>query len=139
MSALKRAMLFITSKEARLYYKDNGEVKLEVIPSPITHKDDKIPGEGKDTFKFSPTHASNNEHKKHNQHINEELQFFRKIEEKLLGYDIIYLTGPGTLKNKLNNLLAENKKFNDKSIFIEPADNHLTENQLMAKARTVLY
>lgn len=139
MSGLKRIMVFLTSKDAKLYYKENGEIKSEIIESPITHKDEKIPGEGKDTFKFSPTHASNNEHKKHHQHQKEELQYFKQLEGKLVNYDIIYITGPGTLKNKLNNLLNENKKFSEKSIFVEASENHLTENQLMAKARSVLF
>jgi hypothetical protein len=39
----------------------------------------------------------------------------------------------------LNNHLAENKKFENKSIFVESSENHLTENQLMAKARSVLH
>ncbi len=136
---LKRIMVFVTSKEAKLYYKDNGKIQSETIESPITHKDDKIPGEGKDTYKFSAIHASNNEHKKHNQYQNEEAQFIKTLENKLEPYDIIYITGPGTLKNKLNNHLSEIKKFSDKSIFVEPANNHLTENQMMAKARSVLY
>lgn len=139
MSGLKRIVAFVTSKDAKLFYKENGEIKSEIIDSPITLKDDKIPGEGKDTFKFSPSHASNNEHKKHNQHHNEELQYFKQIEQKLLNYDIIYITGPGTLKNKLNNYISENKKFAEKSIFVESSDNHLTENQLLAKARSVLF
>ncbi len=139
MDKLKRIMAFITSKEIKLYYKENGEVKEEIIESPITQKDDKIPGEAKDTYKFTPEHASNNEHKKHNQHHNEELQYFKILEERVSHYDIIYLLGPGTLKNKLNNYLSDNKKFKNKSIFIESSDNHLTKNQLMAKARSLLY
>ncbi len=139
MSGLKRVMAFVTSKEAKLFNKENGEVTIEVIESPISLKDDKIPGETKDTFKFSATHASNNEHKKNNQHIHEEHQYFKKIEEKLAQYDIIYLTGPGTLKNKLNNYLTENKKFAEKSVFVEPAGNHLTEKQMLAKAKSVLF
>lgn len=139
MNELKRILAFITSKETKFYFKENGEIKLEVLESPITLKDEKIPGEGKDTYKFSPTHASNNEHKKHNQHHNEEMQFIKQIASKLEGFDIIYLVGPGTLKNKVNNYLSEDKKFANKSIFIEPADNHLTDNQLMAKARTVIH
>lgn len=138
MSGLKRILAFITSKEAKIYFKENNEIKMEIIESPITHKDDKIPGEGKDTYKFSPTHASNNEHKKHNQHINEELQYIKQLENKLENFDIIYLIGPGTLKNKVNNYLQDQKKFANKSIFVESADNHLTENQLMAKARSIL-
>lgn len=138
MNGLKRIMAFITSKEAKIYIKENNEIKMEIIESPITHKDDKIPGEGKDTFKFSPTHASNNEHKKHNQHINEELQYIKQLENKLENFDIIYLVGPGTLKNKVNNYLLDNKKFANKSIFVESSENHLTENQLLAKARSVL-
>lgn len=139
MNQLKRIMAFVNSKETKLYYKDNGEIKMEIIESPITLKDEKIPGETKDTFKFTSSTASNNEHKKHNQHLNEELQYFKKIENQLLQYDIIHITGPGTLKNKLNNYLTENKKFANKSIFLEPSDNHLTENQLMAKAKMVLF
>lgn len=132
-------MVFVSSKDAKLFYKENGEIKTEIIESPITLKDEKVSGEGKDTFKFSPTHASNNEHKKHNQHQKEEQQYFKELESKILNYDVIYLTGPGTLKNKLNNYISENKKFADKSIFVEPEDNHLTENQLLAKARSVLF
>lgn len=132
-------MVFVSSKDAKLFYKENGEIKTEIIESPITLKDEKIPGEGKDTYKFSPSHASNNEHKKHNQLHNEEQQYFKELESKILNYDVIYLTGPGTLKNKLNNYISENKKFSDKSIFVEPSDNHLTENQLLAKARSVLF
>lgn len=139
MSGLKRIMVFITSKDAKLFYKENGEIKTEIIESPITLKDDKIPGEQKDTYKFSPYHASNNEHKKHNQHHKEEQQYLKELESKVVNYDVIYLTGPGTLKNKLNNYISENKKFADKSIFVEPSDNHLTENQLLAKARSVLF
>lgn len=139
MSGLKRILVFVTSKDTKIYFKENGEIKSEIIESPITLKNEKIPGESKDTYKFSPTHASNNEHKKHNQHHNEELQYLKQIENKLINYDIIYLTGPGTWKNKLNNLLSDNKKWAEKSIFIEPADNHITENQLMAKARSVLF
>ncbi|MCX7728327.1 MAG: hypothetical protein N2203_02540 [Bacteroidia bacterium] len=139
MEGLKRIMVFVTSKDAKLYYKDKGEVKLEIIESPITLRDDKIEGEGKDTYKFSPKHASNNEHKKHNQFHNEELQYLKTIESKIADYDIIYITGPGTWKNKLNNYISENKKFSDKSVFIEPSENHLTENQLLAKARHVLF
>ncbi|GAB4207794.1 MAG: hypothetical protein Fur0023_18880 [Bacteroidia bacterium] len=139
MSGLKRIMVFVSSKDAKLFYKENGEIKTEIIESPITLKDEKVSGEGKDTFKFSPTHASNNEHKKHNQHQKEEQQYFKELESKILNYDVIYLTGPGTLKNKLNNYISENKKFADKSIFVEPEDNHLTENQLLAKARSVLF
>jgi len=139
MSGLKRIMVFLTSKDAKLYYKDNDEIKTEIIESPITFKDDKIPGETKDTYKFSPTHASNNEHKKHNQHQLEESQYLKEIENKLLNFDVIYITGPGILKNKLNNLLAENKKFENKSIFIESSENNLTENQLLAKARSLLH
>lgn len=139
MSGLKRIMVFVSSKDAKLFYKENGEIKTEIIESPITLKDEKIPGEGKDTYKFSPSHASNNEHKKHNQLHNEEQQYFKELESKILNYDVIYLTGPGTLKNKLNNYISENKKFSDKSIFVEPSDNHLTENQLLAKARSVLF
>ena len=139
MSRLKRIMVFVNSKEAKMYYKIKDEIKFEIIESPIVLKDDKVPGEGKDTFKFSPSHASNNEHKKHNQHQNEELQFFKQIESKLASYDIIYLVGPGLMKNKLNNYLLANKKYSEKSIFIESVDNHLTENQLLAKARSVLH
>lgn len=136
---LSRIVVFITGKDARFFYKENDEIKTETITSPITLKDDKIPGEGKDTYKFSPLHASNNEHKKHNQAQNEEMQYFKQVENKIKDYDIIYLMGPGTLKNKLNNYIAENKKFANKSIFVEASDSHLTENQLLAKARTVLY
>lgn len=132
-------MAFVSSKEAKLYYKEKDEIKSEIIQSPIVLKDDKVPGEGKDTFKFSPSHASNNEHKKHNQHQNEEAQFFKQIESKLAPYDIIYLVGPGPMKNKLNNYLSTYKKYSEKSIFVESADNHLTENQLLAKARSVLH
>lgn len=139
MSGLKRIMVFVNSKEAKMYYKAEDEIKLEIIESPIVLKDDKVPGEGKDTFKFSPLHASNNEHRKHNQHRNEELQFFKQIESKLASYDIIYLVGSGPMKNKLNNYLLANKKYSEKSIFIESVDNHLTENQLLAKARSVLH
>jgi hypothetical protein len=139
MNGLKRIMVFVSSKDAKLFYKENGEIKTEIIESPITLKDNKIPGEGKDTYKFSPSHASNNEHKKHNQHQNEEHQYFKELESKIQDYDVIYLTGPGTLKNKLNNYISENKKFAGKSIFVEPSDNHLTENQLLAKARSVLF
>lgn len=139
MSQLKRALAFINSKETKLYYKENGEIKVEIIESPITLKDEKIEGETKNTFKFSPNHASNNEHKKHHQHINEETQYLKQLENKLINYDIIHLTGTGTLKNKLNNYLSDNKKFANKAIFIESADNHLTENQLLAKAKMVLY
>lgn len=137
---LKRIMVFITGKESKLFYKkDNQDIHSEIIQSPITHKDDKIPGEVKDTFKVSPTHYSNNEHRKHNQYINEENQYLKEIEKKVEAYDVIYIIGPGTLKNKLHNLLSENKKYTEKSVFIEPSDNHLTDNQLLAKARSVLY
>ncbi|GIV29738.1 MAG: hypothetical protein KatS3mg028_0804 [Bacteroidia bacterium] len=104
MSGLKRIMVFVSSKDAKLFYKENGEIKTEIIESPITLKDDKVPGEGKDTYKFSPSHASNNEHKKHNQLHNEEHQYFKELESRILNYDVIYLTGPGTLKNQTEQL-----------------------------------
>jgi len=139
MGKLKRIIAFIDSKKAKVFYKKNDEIISEIIESPITHKDEKIPGKGKDVYKFSPRHASNSENKKHNQRINRELQYFRKLEDTLKNFDVIYLTGQGKLKNKVNNLLNENKKFAGKAIFIESADNHLTERQVAARTRKLLF
>lgn len=105
---------------------------IETVESPY-ERIKREEGEGSDKAKFgaSPQFASNNENKKNNIAQNELKEYFSILEQKLLKHDEILLFGPTTAKEKLHNLLAENKQFLTKSIVVKASDK-ISDNQKMA-------
>ena len=113
-------------------FENNSSFIIETVDSPYERiKRDE--GEGSDKAKFgaSPQFASNNENRKNNIAQNELKEYFSILEQKLMKYDNILLFGPTTAKDKLRNVLAENKHFADKNITVETSDK-ISDNQKLA-------
>ncbi len=79
--------------------------------------------------------ATNSEHHKHNRERLIMDEYYHILIDRLKNYDDIFLFGPTSAKDELNNKLIADKHFADKSITITPADQ-LTENQMVAAVRT---
>jgi stalled ribosome rescue protein Dom34 len=63
-----------------------------------------------------------------NKEQNELSDYFKRISEVIKDYDEVLLFGPTHAKDELNNLLKEDRHFDEVKIEIKPADN-MTENQ----------
>ena len=94
----------------------------------------RIPGESGDGTRLGDNRSTNNEYHKHNRLQEQIDEYYRILTNRLESYDDIYLFGPTTAKDELNNILKANKHFAAKTINIEPSEQ-LTENQLVAKVK----
>lgn len=66
-----------------------------------------------------------------NKEQNELSDYFKRISEVIKGYDEVLLFGPTHAKDELNNILKDDRHFDEVKIEIKPADN-MTENQQQA-------
>ncbi|MDP3916606.1 MAG: hypothetical protein Q8R96_23010 [Bacteroidota bacterium] len=66
-----------------------------------------------------------------NKDQNELADFYKRISEVIKGYDEVLLFGPTHAKDELNNILKDDRHFDEVKIEIKPADN-MTENQQQA-------
>jgi len=122
------------SKAHFIGYNDGSAFVIETIDA--VHGHEHFSGEGSTNMRLSsnPQHASNNEHHTHNIEHKELSAYFKTLESKLAGYDEILLFGPTTAKEQLNNFLAENKSFAEKTISVQSSDK-LSDNQMLAFVR----
>jgi lysyl-tRNA synthetase class I len=70
--------------------------------------------------------------KKQRRQKNQRLKYFKKIIEKILDTDFIYLFGPSDAKHELNNEIEKTHTFKGLVATIESADR-MTENELKKK------
>jgi predicted Zn-ribbon and HTH transcriptional regulator len=66
-----------------------------------------------------------------NKDQNELADFYKRISEVIKGYDEVLLFGPTHAKDELNNILKDDRHFDEVKIEIKSADN-MTENQQQA-------
>lgn len=66
-----------------------------------------------------------------NKDQNELSDFYKRISEVIKGYDEVLLFGPTHAKDELNNILKDDRHFDEVKIEIKSADN-MTENQQQA-------
>ena len=66
-----------------------------------------------------------------NKDQNELSDFYKRISEVIKNYDEVLLFGPTRAKDELNNILKDDRHFDEVKIEIKPADN-MTENQQQA-------
>ncbi|MBW8331555.1 MAG: hypothetical protein K0M40_06035 [Prolixibacteraceae bacterium] len=66
-----------------------------------------------------------------NKDQNELSDFYKRISEVIKDYDEVLLFGPTHAKDELNNILKDDRHFDEVKIEIKPADN-MTENQQQA-------
>ncbi|MBK9285557.1 MAG: hypothetical protein IPM51_14745 [Sphingobacteriaceae bacterium] len=89
----------------------------------------RVDGQGADGTRWGPN-SSNNEFTKNQKENAQIKEYFNQLMELLADYQNILLFGPTKAKNELYNLILENKKFSDKKIKVESADQ-MTDNQLI--------
>ena len=66
-----------------------------------------------------------------NKDQNELSDYYKRISEVIKNYDEVLLFGPTHAKDELNNILKDDRHFDEVKIEIKPADN-MTENQQQA-------
>lgn len=66
-----------------------------------------------------------------NKDQNELSDFYKRISEVIKGYDEVLLFGPTHAKDELNNILKDDRHFDEVKIEIKSADN-MSENQQQA-------
>lgn len=66
-----------------------------------------------------------------NKDQNELSDFYKRISEVIKNYDEVLLFGPTHAKDELNNILKDDRHFDEVKIEIKPADN-MSENQQQA-------
>ncbi|TXI15614.1 MAG: hypothetical protein E6Q66_01885 [Pedobacter sp.] len=94
----------------------------------------RIPGEAADGTRVGKYHSTNNEYTKHQLQQNQIHAFYKQIAEALLSYTDIFIFGPTTAREELENyLLGEmKKKFENKKIRLEASD-YMTKNQMVER------
>lgn len=128
--------MFIDQTKADLIrYEDGTATFMESVISDYGGRD-RFEGEGSNETRFGsdPYHGSNNEYKKHRIEENDLKAYFKFLAEKLSGFDMILLFGPGEGKKQFSNHISELHAFRDKQIFVESSDK-LTDNQLLEFVR----
>lgn len=131
-----RIGVWLDQSKAYLVGYKKGEARfLEIIDSPY-NRQFREDGEMSDHTRFGPAapYTSNNENRKHNIARNELKEYFRFLEDKLVGYEAILLIGPGTAKERLRKRLAGSHAFEASRIHTKTSDR-LSDNQLLALVR----
>lgn len=116
--------------------KDGKAFLMETVESPYDPRV-RFEGEASNVTRFrqggsvSGTATSNNEDRKHNRAQMEISAFYNDLETRLKDFDEILLFGPSIAKNQLQNQIASNKAFADKTLALANAENHLRESALL--------
>ena len=74
------------------------------------------------------------EHTINNAKKSDSLKYFKTVSALLLGYDEIFVFGPGKSQEQFQNHLNEDGKFKSKKITIDSSDQ-LTDPQMVARVR----
>ena len=120
------------SKAHLITFSNNEPIVETVLSSDISNLREK--GEGADGVHVSKYNATNNEHHKHNQERDDARYFYKVIADRLMHFELIYLFGPTTAKNELNNFMYDEKMLHNKEVTVHATDV-LTENQIIAEAK----
>ncbi len=112
----KCAGIWMDHREAIFITNENGEFAIQ------------------EKIKSEAYHGRKGEHTSNNAKRNVDRKYHKDLSNHLMNYDDIYLFGPGTSQEELQNFLQQDLHFKNKNITLGTA-SHITDPQMVAQVR----
>ena len=120
--------IWMDDSNAHLIEPMEDETKIETIHS-LYKSRERIAGQKPTGMRVGKNRASNNEYSKHMRKEEYQAHYYNTIGDRIRNYNEILLFGPTRAKNKLFNLLTEDKRFKNVTFHVE-VENNMTKNQM---------